>query len=156
MERQPTGAGPEPTGTEHQHEHDEQAEALRRERPRIYVASLSDYNAGVLHGEWIESEAPDAQYASVYGTTQSSNHLLFLTSRQQREILVGTAHQSDWLELVMPTENTEITTISPDPWGDRFYVGTVGEGVFVYEGKTQKYVRKAPIESAITAGGGGQ
>lgn len=24
------------------------------ERPRIYVASLSDYNAGALHGRWIE------------------------------------------------------------------------------------------------------
>jgi antirestriction protein len=25
-------------------------------RPRIYVASLSDYNAGRLHGEWIEAD----------------------------------------------------------------------------------------------------
>jgi antirestriction protein len=26
-------------------------------RPRIYVASLADYNAGVLHGAWIDSTA---------------------------------------------------------------------------------------------------
>jgi len=25
--------------------------------PRIYVASLSDYNAGVLHGEWLDASA---------------------------------------------------------------------------------------------------
>lgn len=30
-------------------------EAEPRDGPRIYVASLSDYNAGVLHGRWIES-----------------------------------------------------------------------------------------------------
>src|SRR5258708_28954238 len=49
--RQP-GAGPESTGTEEEHE------ALRQEGPRIYVASLSDYNAGILHGEWIEADQP--------------------------------------------------------------------------------------------------
>lgn len=24
--------------------------------PRIYVASLSDYNAGTLHGKWIDAD----------------------------------------------------------------------------------------------------
>jgi hypothetical protein len=120
----------------------------------VFVAGATGVKAGRIDwdGSWIESEAPDAQYAAVYGSTGSANHLLFLTSRQQREILVGTAHQSDWLELVLPTQNTEVTTIAPDPHGDRFYVGTVGEGVFVYEGKTQKYVRKT-TSSAISAGG---
>jgi antirestriction protein len=55
MERQPRGAGPEPTGTAH-HEHKQSREVLRGEGPRIYVASLSDYNAGILHGEWIEAD----------------------------------------------------------------------------------------------------
>lgn len=43
------GAGPEPTGT------DQQSERLRPDGPRIYVASLSDYNAGRLHGDWIDA-----------------------------------------------------------------------------------------------------
>lgn len=30
-------------------------EAEPRAAPRIYVASLTDYNAGILHGEWIEA-----------------------------------------------------------------------------------------------------
>jgi antirestriction protein len=46
------GAGPETTGNEMGREREE----LHREGPRIYVASLSDYNAGVLHGEWIEAD----------------------------------------------------------------------------------------------------
>ena len=32
-----------------------QHEAERRLRPRIYVASLSDYNAGRLHGAWMDA-----------------------------------------------------------------------------------------------------
>ena len=39
--------------------HDEQAPTTPEQRPvevpRIYVASLSDYNAGVLHGVWINA-----------------------------------------------------------------------------------------------------
>lgn len=31
-------------------------ERERDERPRIYVASLSDYNAGRLHGDWIAAD----------------------------------------------------------------------------------------------------
>jgi antirestriction protein len=44
------GAGPESTGTKN-----EEHEVLRLDGPRIYVASLSDYNAGILHGEWIDA-----------------------------------------------------------------------------------------------------
>ncbi len=46
------GAGPETTGNENQEKH----ERLRNEKPRIYVASLSDYNAGILHGDWIDAD----------------------------------------------------------------------------------------------------
>jgi antirestriction protein len=31
-------------------------ESIARDRPRVYVASLSDYNAGRLHGAWIEAD----------------------------------------------------------------------------------------------------
>jgi antirestriction protein len=44
------GAGPESTGTNEEHE------MLRNDGPRIYVASLSDYNAGILHGAWIAAD----------------------------------------------------------------------------------------------------
>src|SRR5690348_8373610 len=41
----------------------EQSERLAPPRPRIYVASLSDYNNGVLHGKWIDAaqEAEEIQ-----------------------------------------------------------------------------------------------
>jgi antirestriction protein len=45
------GAGPESTGNQN-----EEHEVLRQDGPRVYVASLSDYNAGILHGDWIEAD----------------------------------------------------------------------------------------------------
>jgi len=38
------------------YEAQEQREAERRMHPRIYVASLSDYNAGTLHGAWLDAD----------------------------------------------------------------------------------------------------
>lgn len=32
-------------------------EPAPQDRPRIYVASLSDYNAGILHGTWLDATA---------------------------------------------------------------------------------------------------
>ena len=120
----------------------------------VFVAGAQGVKAGWINQDvqWVPSQAPNAQYASVYGSTRSTDHVLFLTSRQQREILVGTPDQSDWLQIVLPSVNTEVTTIASDPSGGRFYVGTVGEGVFVYDGKTEKYVRSGPVEAS--AGGG--
>ncbi len=90
----------------------------------------------------------------MYGSIRNTGHVLFLTSRQQREILVGTPEESDWLQLVLPSQNTEVTTIVSDPFIDRFYVGTVGEGVFVYDGKTQRYVRHEATPTSATGAGG--
>jgi hypothetical protein len=38
-------------------EHQRQSEKLQKDVPRIYVASLSDYNNGVLHGRWIDASS---------------------------------------------------------------------------------------------------
>jgi len=51
LPKQP-GAGPDNAGNPN----DAEAERLRDEGPRIYVASLSDYNAGILHGDWLAAE----------------------------------------------------------------------------------------------------
>ena len=86
------GAGPEATGNENNEEH----EQLRLDRPRIYVASLSDYNAGILHGDWINAtDEPDELQAVVnemlrerYGRTavrlcsEIVSVLLYLTSEE--------------------------------------------------------------------------
>jgi antirestriction protein len=45
----------------------EQVEQPSERRPRIYVASLSDYNAGRLHGSWIDATSePDAIHEQIH------------------------------------------------------------------------------------------
>lgn len=54
MERPPeTGAGPDTPGR--QEDHHEMHEHEQQPNPRIYVASLADYNNGILHGTWLDA-----------------------------------------------------------------------------------------------------
>lgn len=48
-----------------QHESERSHEAEPRDGPRIYVASLSDYNAGILHGRWIAAEDLEAMQEQI-------------------------------------------------------------------------------------------
>jgi antirestriction protein len=40
---------------------EESKETLNREGPRVYVASLSDYNNGILHGDWLDAAQEPAE-----------------------------------------------------------------------------------------------
>jgi len=40
--------------------------------PRIYVASLSDYNAGTLHGEWVDAIDEDEIWEAIHRMLASS------------------------------------------------------------------------------------
>jgi antirestriction protein len=65
MERDHEGTGPETTGNQ-EGEQGEQHEAERERGARIYVASLTDYNDGRLHGVWIDADQePNALQADV-------------------------------------------------------------------------------------------
>ena len=124
----------------------------------VFVAGVSGVRAGRVDafGNWQPLEAPDAQYASVLGATRRTDDFLFLTSRQQREVLVASPDESEWLELRLPMQGTEVTTISPDPFAkNRYYVGTIGGGIFVYEGAMPRYVRRDKGSRAPVAAGGG-
>ena len=52
-----------------QEEHEQES----KHRPRIYVASLTDYNAGRLHGEWLDAaQDPEALLAGISAMLASS------------------------------------------------------------------------------------
>ena len=120
----------------------------------LFVAGLQGVKAGRIGADlkWQPSTAPDAQYASVFGSGPASEQSLFLTSRQQREILVGVPDEADWLELSLPSQHTEVTAVAPDPFNDRYYVGTLGEGILVYDGKTRKMGLKSADGWSAAAG----
>lgn len=109
----------------------------------LFVAGAQGVKAGMLDSlrRWKAVDAPDTQYAVVHGSSRAGSQMLFLTSRQQREILIGEPASAEWSELTLPSRNTEVTAVVPDPFTrDRYYVGTLGEGIFVYEGKSRKVI----------------
>jgi photosystem II stability/assembly factor-like uncharacterized protein len=114
----------------------------------IFVAGAQGVKAGQLDEErrWHEVDAPDAQYASVYG---EGDHL-YLASRQQHELLVGDPAQNDWMSVDMPSRSADVTSVSRDAFNrDRIYVGTLGEGIYVHEGKAQKWTATASVPSVV-------
>lgn len=123
---------------------------------RVFIAGSQGVNAGVIDAgrRWQSAEAPDAQYASVHGGSRAMGQMLFLTSRQQREILVGEPADEQWSELTLPLRNTDVTAVVPDPFTrERYYVGTLGDGIFVYEGKMGRYVaREKENRAQLTPG----
>lgn len=63
----------EPTQPEPQPETEQHHETEPKPSPAIYVASLADYNNGVLHGTWIDAARdPDEIYADINAILASS------------------------------------------------------------------------------------
>ncbi|GFM17896.1 MULTISPECIES: antirestriction protein ArdA [Mycobacteriaceae] len=63
----------EPTQSEPQPEADQQHETEPKPSPAIYIASLADYNNGILHGRWIDAaREPDAIQADIDAMLASS------------------------------------------------------------------------------------
>jgi len=124
----------------------------------VFVAGVQGVRAGRvdIDGQWHEAEAPDAGYAAVFAATRSSDDVVFLTSRQQRDILVSAAREAEWNAFPLPTRTAEVTSVAVDPFADnRIYFGTLREGLFVFEGIAQKYEAKKTAESTTAGGGGG-
>ncbi|MDQ3282492.1 MAG: YCF48-related protein [Acidobacteriota bacterium] len=122
----------------------------------VFIAGSHGVYAGTLDekGKWQAADAPNAQFASVHGGSRSSGQLLFLTSREQREILIADSTDAQWSEITLPARNTEITSVVPDPFTpERYFVGTLGEGIFVYEGKTGRYVAREKATQALATPG---
>jgi hypothetical protein len=69
-------------------------------------------------------------------------------------MLVAEPKASDWRSFPLPSRTAEVTSVALDPFNnDRLYVGTLGEGIFIYEGKSEKYeVKKKVAETAVVTG----
>jgi photosystem II stability/assembly factor-like uncharacterized protein len=120
----------------------------------VFVAGSQGVKAGRVDIDriWHEAEAPDALFASVFGTTDA----IFLTSRQQREILITSARETSWSALQLPSRTAEVTSVAIDPFdANRMYFGTLREGLFVHEGVAHRYEAKKPVETIAGAGAGG-
>jgi photosystem II stability/assembly factor-like uncharacterized protein len=124
-----------------------------------FIAGMQGVKAGRVDVDrrWHEAEAPDAQYAAVFaGSRSSGDEIVFLTSRQQRDVLVSAPGGGEWNTFPLPSRTADVTSIALDPFDpNRVYVGTLREGVFIYEGATQKYDAKKKADDAASLAGTG-
>jgi len=126
--------------------------------PMIFVAGMQGVHAGRVDVDrkWHEAEAPDAQHAAVFTATRSKDDVVFLTSRQQRDVLISAGNDAEWNAFPLPSRTAEVTSVAVDPFdANRLYFGTLREGLFVFEGTAQKYEPKKPLEASAAAGSGG-
>ncbi len=84
-------------------------EADCEREPRIYVASLTDYNNGILHGEWISAEAdPEQLYAKTRDMLARSP-----TARRYGEVAEEWAiHDHDGFAGIRLGEHEDFATVS--------------------------------------------
>jgi antirestriction protein len=84
----------------------ESNERVGRAEPRIYVASLSDYNAGILHGEWLDAnQEPDELEAAVddmlaRSTTHGAEEFAVHDYEGFGAYTVGEYESLDWLSRI--------------------------------------------------------
>ena len=94
------------------------------------------------------SSQPSTAAAAPAGRCSSSPHA---SSARSSSASRSTAQ---WAQLTLPASNTDVASVVPDPFiRNRYYVGTLGDGVFVYEGKMSRYVAKVKENGAQLTGG---
>ena len=118
----------------------------------VFVAGMQGVKAGRVDIDriWHEADAPDAQFAAVFGTAEG----VFLTSRHQHDILVSAARATSWNALPLPSRTAEVTSVAIDPFETRMYFGTLREGLFVFEGAARPYEMKKSVEVGSAGSGG--
>ena len=68
--------------------------------------------------------------------------------------MLVTEKHGEWRSFPLPSRTAEVTTIAVDPFdARRLYCGTLGEGIFIFEGTPQRYEMKT---AAVATGAGSQ
>jgi photosystem II stability/assembly factor-like uncharacterized protein len=123
-------------------------------KQHVFVAGSHGVKAGRIgiDRKWYDAEAPDAQYASVYSAADT----IFLAARQQQAVLVSAQNESQWNSYPLPSPSAELTSIVLDPFDSRrVYAGTLGEGIFIFEGAARPYEMKKTTDVAVGGASGG-
>lgn len=101
----------------------------------VVIGGASGISAGHVdfEGVWHSTDAPKATAASVY---QSSNldRNVFVNLPDQSELLIGSIDRKGWRTLPLPMLSNQVATVAADPFRtQRVYLGTIGQGVFIWD-----------------------
>ena len=130
------------------------------------MSDLTPAEASAIAGEaWLYAYAPVALYQTMYaqaidpaspsfvGGFNRFRHYDRLATPDDTDIVTpnnDTPYSWAWLDL-----RAEPMVLSLPAVPERYYVGTVGEGVIVYEGKTRRRAKEQRAVKAIATPAGG-
>ncbi|HVT03841.1 MAG TPA: YCF48-related protein [Thermoanaerobaculia bacterium] len=116
----------------------------------VVVAGINGAKAGHIdfNRQWHSVDTPARGETAVFPMDDSRSRL-FLASDGGHNAFVSDG-DNRWTELSLPFESRQVMAIAADPFEpQRFFVGTVGEGIFVYQSTGLKeHAKKAKDESA--------
>lgn len=125
-----------------------------RDRDLVIIAGSRGVDAGIVdqNRRWSPVAAPHGEYGSVYAANAAG--LLFLTFNERHEIhLNDGAAPSQWKTVGIPTTLRDVAGVVADPFrGKRFYVGTHGQGILIWDESPQK-ATAAAVPSYRSGGG---
>jgi photosystem II stability/assembly factor-like uncharacterized protein len=110
--------------------------AVRSERDAdtLVVAGSAGVFAGRINdqGVWIKADGPEGSLASVHQSAGPPPHV-FVNLRDPIQLLVWSDEGRSWRRLPMPMAK-QIATVATDPFrAKRYYLGTIGQGVFIWD-----------------------
>ena len=107
--------------------------------------------AGRVDGDlqWHSVPSPKLAFASVLESGDTLGRGVYLTSRETTDLFKASG--DTWTSVPLPGLSLDIASIVEDPFqSGRFYVGTGGQGIFIYGGSGGG---ESPVYSAGSGGG---
>ena len=103
----------------------------------VVIAGLQGVKSGHVDEEhrWHDTEMPALGFAAVYQTDQGAGRTVVLASRQRSEMFMSGLRGEAWRSLSLPVRSTDVISVTADPFSSRrLFVGTGGQGIFIYQG----------------------
>lgn len=131
--------------------------AVQRQRGRslVMVAGSHGVRAGTVDTSlvWNPVEAPRGEYGTAYAPTPGEG-TIFVSFNDRHEIHVYDGKAGRWKTVGIPTRLRDVAGIAADPFHEnRFYLGTHGQGILIWDESARRTVEATPAPSAHLGGG---
>jgi photosystem II stability/assembly factor-like uncharacterized protein len=101
----------------------------------VVIGSQQGVRAGTIDakGRWKDAKLPAGNYVDVHQAGSRDAGMMFLAARERKDLMVKDSGAATWRAFPSPLEPTAIMGISSDSFDpNRFYVGTLGQGIFIF------------------------
>jgi hypothetical protein len=131
--------------------------AVQRQRGRslVMVAGAHGVKAGTVDTSlvWNAVQAPRGEYGAAFAATHGTG-TIFVSFNDRHEIHVYEQKAGRWKTVGIPTTLRDFAGVAADPFHeDRFYLGTHGQGILIWDESRTRTVDAAPVPAHLAGGG---